>query len=396
MQPETAAPKPPSTAKLFVVLLVILVLLAAAVVAGLRPRQRQRAALAGETRELAVPGVTVVAPIPGKSAGGLLLPAEISPWIEAPIYARASGYLKRWLVDIGTRVEAGQLLAEIETPELAQELARARYQVTEAETALALAKSTAERYALLLKTASVNEQETSEKQADFVFKTATLNAARANVRRLEELQAFALVTAPFPGVITMRDVSVGDLITAGGNKQLFRLAQTDKLRVFVRVPQTQAAAIKPGLPAELLLAERPGKPFAAQVSRTAGAITPDSRTLLTELEVDNAAGEILAGSYGQVKFTAAKGQGPAPLTLPGNTLLFRAEGPQVGVVLPDGKVELHGVKIGRDFGKTIEILGGITPTSQVIINPSDSLANGATVRAVVMPPPEATPTGKAK
>jgi len=246
----------------------------------------------------------------------------------------------------------------------------------------------------LLKSASVGEQETAEKQADFALKSATVKAARANVRRLEQLQSFSRVTAPFAGVITARDVNVGDLIAAGGSKQLFRLAQTDKLRVFVRVPQTLALAITPGQTAELLIPERPGQVFKGQVARTAGAISPDSRTLLTELEVDNARGEILAGSYGQVKFAEAKGA--SLLTLPGNVLLFRAEGPQVGVVQPDGKVELRNVKLGRDFGATVEILGGVSPTNQVILNPSDSLATGDMVRAATAAKPETAKPGTAK
>lgn len=386
-----ATPSPP---KLFRAALVALVLVAIAVIVGLLPRLRARAALGAETRELAVPTVAVVSPAPGKPVSSPLLPAEVKAWIEAPIHARASGYLKRWLVDLGARVAAGQLLAEIETPELDQELERARHQLAEAEAALALSKTTSDRYTELLKTASVSEQETAEKQADFALKTATVKAARANARRLEELQGFARVTAPFAGVVAARSVDMGDLVTAGSTKELFRLSQTDKLRVYVRVPQAQALSIAPGQSAELLIPEKPGRGFTGTVARTAGAISPDSRTLLTELEVDNSRGEILAGSFGQVRFIEAK-KSP-PLTLPGNTLLFRAEGPQVGVVLADGKVELRSLKLGRDFGATVEILGGISPTNQVILNPSDSLASGAMVRIGAIAKPETSTHGKAK
>jgi RND family efflux transporter MFP subunit len=380
------ADRPP--VKLFRMVVIAVVLIIAALVIGLLPRWRQRTALAAETSESAIPTVTVVSPTPGKAAGGLLLSAEIKPWIEAPIYARASGYLKRWLVDLGTRVEAGQLLAEIETPELDQELERTRQELAQSEAALALAKITTDRYTELLKTASVGEQETAEKQADFTLKTATVKAARANVRRLEQLQSFARVTAPFAGVITLRKTDVGDLIIAGGAKELFRLAQTDKLRVSVHVPQTRALATAPGQLAELLVPELPGRVFTGQVARTAGVISTDSRTLLTELEVDNSRGEILAGSFAQARFTDAKSA--APLMLPGNTLLFRAEGPQVGVVQPDGKVELRSVKMGRDFGATVEILSGVSASDRVILNPSDSLADGAIVRVA----PTATPDNK--
>jgi len=384
-------PSPPS---LFRAALLVLVLVAVAVIAGLLPRLRARAALAAETRELAVPTVAVVSPAAGKPVTSPPLPAEVKAWIEAPIFARASGYLKCWRVDLGARVAVGQLLAEIETPELDQELERARHQLAEAEAALALSRTTSERYAELVKTASVSEQETAEKQADFALKTATVKAARANVRRLEELQRFARVTAPFAGVVTARSVDAGDLVTAGGGKELFRLAQTDKLRVYVRVPQAQARSIEPGQAAELLIPEKPGQVVTGKVARTAGAISSESRTLLTELEVDNSRGEILAGSFGQVRFIQARTL--PPLTLPGNTLLFRAEGPQVGVVLPDGKVELRSVKLGRDFGGTVEILEGLGPTNQVILNPPDSLASGAMVRMAGTIKAEAAPTGKAK
>jgi len=228
---------------------------------------------------------------------------------------------------------------------------------------------------------AVSREEYDEDQAGVAMKTATVDAARANVRRLEELHAFARVTAPFSGVITARKTDVGDLIAAGSTKELFRLAQTDKLRVYVCVPQTHALGIAPGRTAELLIPERPNQVFTAQVARTAGAISTDSRTLLTELEVDNSRGDILAGSFGQVRFAQAKGD--APMTLPGNTLLFRAEGPQAGVVRPDGTVELRSVKLGRDFGQTVEILAGVSPSDRVILNPSDSLSDGTSVRVEI-------------
>jgi membrane fusion protein (multidrug efflux system) len=393
MNPEASNPPPPPP-KLARASIVLVAILLAAFLIALIPRLRHRAALATETRELAVPTVAVISPAPGKPAAGLPLAAEVKPWIEAPIYARASGYLKRWLVDIGATVREGQLLAEIETPELDQQLERARHDLAQAEAALALAKITADRYTELLKTASVAEQETAEKQADLVLKTAGTAGARSEVRRLEELKAFARVTAPFGGVITARNTDVGNLITAGGGQELFRLAQTDRLRVYVRVPQTEALDIAPGQTAELLIPERPKRVFHAKVIRAAGAITADSRTLLTELEADNVRGEILAGSFGQVRLTAAKGE--APLVLPANTLLFRAEGPQVGVVRPDGKVELRSVKLGHDFGATLEIVSGVSTNDHVILNPSDSLESGATVRAVAVTKPEAARPGKAK
>lgn len=356
---------------------VVVVLIVTGVIAGLIPRARQHAELGAETVELSIPTVTVVSPKPGQSAAGLALPAEIKPLVEAPIYARANGYLKRRLVDIGTPVEAGQLLVEIDTPELNQELERSRAQLAQAEASLGLSKITAARWAGLLKTASVSEQEAAEKRADLKLKTALADSARAEVRRLEQLKSFARVTAPFAGTITVRNIDSGDLIVAGGGKELFHLAQTQKLRVYVQVPQGMARGIRSGQSAGMTLPELPGRVFTAKVIRTAGVIASDSRTLLVELEVDNRKGEIIAGGYAQVRFTEAKIE--AALTLPANTVLFRAGGPQVGIVQPDGKVELRSVKLGRDFGQTIEVLAGVSPQDRVILNPSDSLASGATV-----------------
>jgi RND family efflux transporter MFP subunit len=355
-----------------------MLLVVVAVVAGLVPRARRQASLAADTRELAVPTVTVVSPGYARPAAGLSMPAEVRPWIEAPIHARASGYVKRWHVDLGARVESGQLLAEIETPELDQELERARHEAAQSEAALAIAKITTDRYAELGKSAIVSEQAAAEKKADHALKTAAAGATRANLRRLAELRAFGRVTAPFAGVVTARSVDVGELVSAGSGKELFRLAQTTRLRVFVRVPQADAFAIVQGQAAELVVSERPNRTFAATVARSAGVIAPDSRTMLVELEVDNTKGELLPGSFAQVRFT--KGTGATPLTLPGNTLLFRAEGPQVGVVKPDGSVELRAVKLGRDLGETVEILSGAEPADRVILNPSDSLAAGMVVR----------------
>ena len=347
-------------------------------IAGLVPRWHRQAALRVETSELAVPSVRVVNPAPGQAESGLFVPAELKPFVEAPIYARASGYLKRWLVDIGAQVKQGDLLAEIDTPELNQELAQARAQLAQSQAALALAKTTAARWAELLKTASVSEQEAAEKQADLELKTANVDAAQANVARLEELQRFQKVVAPFDGTITLRSTDVGQLITAGSTRELFRLAQTGTLRVYVRVPQTLARGVSAGQMAELTVPELPGRKFAAKVVRTSGAMSTDSRTLLTELEVDNSKGEILSGSYAQVRFTDARPD--AVLALPSNTLLFRSEGAQVGIVRPDNTVELRKIVLGRDFGPTFEVLEGLQPSDRVILNPSDSLVAGIAVR----------------
>jgi RND family efflux transporter MFP subunit len=355
---------------------VLLVIVGA--IAGLLPRWHQRAELRVETRELAVQTVSIVLPERGEAAAGLTLPAEIRPFLDAPIYARSSGYLTNWYVDIGGQVKAGDVLAEIDAPELRQELMRSRAELAQAEAALALAKTTADRWAELLKTASVSEQEGAEKRADLELKSANVAAARANVKRLEELQSFSHVKAPFSGTITARGTDIGQLVSSGSGKELFHLAQTEVLRVYVRVPQGAARAVVPGQLAELTIPELPGRVFPAKVVRTSGAMSTDSRTLLTELQVDNAHHEILAGTYAQVRFADANLQ--AAVTLPSNTLLFRSEGPQVGVVRENGKVELHNVTLGRDFGSRVEILDGVKPADRVILNPADSLVSGVNVR----------------
>jgi RND family efflux transporter MFP subunit len=245
----------------------------------------------------------------------------------------------------------------------------------------------------LLKSSSVSEQEAAEKKADLELKAATVEAAHANVRRLEELQSFERVTAPFAGTITARGTDVGQLVAASSGNELFRLAQTGTLRVYVRVPQAVAHGIAAGQTAELTIPELPGRVFPAKVVRTSGAMSADSRTLLVELEVDNSRGEIMAGTYVQVRLAEAKAD--PTLTLPANTLLFRSEGPQVGVVGADGKVELHSVTLGRDFGPTIEFVGGVGPTDRVILNPSDSLVGGTTVRVASTGEPAAKESPKA-
>lgn len=354
----------------------VVCLLAAA--AGVLPRLRARAELRAETRELAVPAVLVTSPASGRAAEPPVFAAEVRPLLEAPIHARAAGYLRRWLVDIGGRVEAGQLLAEIDSPEVTRELERARAELAHAEAGQALARATAERWVKLLSAGTASQQEAAEKRAELELKSAQVAAAGANVRRLEELQSFQHVTAPFAGVITARRVDVGELVNPGAGRELFRLAQSGTLRVFVRVPQSFARAVAAPQAAELLLPESPGRIFAAKVVRTAGAIDPASRTLLTELEVDNARGDILPGSFGQVRFRQARVD--PVLTLPATTLLYRSAGPQVGVVGADGVVNVRLVNLGRDFGSTVEVLGGVSSSDRVIINPPDALVDGMQVR----------------
>jgi RND family efflux transporter MFP subunit len=360
-------------------MILVAVVVAVAAIVGILPRSQQRESWAAEAKELSVPTVTVISPKNGVVADRLNHPAEIKPVNEAVIYARANGYVKRLLVDLGDRVKAGQLLAEIDTPELDHELERAKALLEQAQAAVGLAKITSERWTDLSKTASVSDQETAEKQADFKLKTATTDSARAEVRRLEKLKGFAKVTAPFNGIVTVRKANLGDLIVAGGTRELFQISQTEKLRVFVNVPQSTARSITIGQSADLSLSELPGRTFKAKVVRTAGAISPDSRTLLVELEVDNQKNEILAGGFAQVSFPEAKLA--SALTIPANAIMFRADGTKVGVVLSDDKVELRKVKLGKDFGQTMQILEGLSGQDRVIVNPPESLAAGTIVVA---------------
>lgn len=371
-------PPPSNGGGLGKVWLVAALILVIGVIAGMVPRLKARTALRAESADLNVSYVTVISALPGTNGSALTLPGDIRPLLESPIYARASGYLKKLAVDIGQPVKQGDLLAELDTPELDHELEQARAQLVQAEASLALAKTTADRWQDLFKTSSVSAQETAEKTAALATQAANTEAARAQLRRLEELTGFKRIVAPFDGIVTVRMVDVGVLINAGAGRELFHLSQTQKLRLFVKVPQTYSSLMTTGLEAEVRFSEKPGRTFPAKVVRTAGAIDNDSRTLLTELEVDNSKGEILAGAYAEVRFASAKGQGT--LVVPSNTLLFRAEGPQLGIVGDDGVVTLRNVTLGRDFGTTLEIASGVTTNDRVILNPSDSLVSGAIVR----------------
>jgi RND family efflux transporter MFP subunit len=375
MEQGTARQKPEPRFKLWI--LVALLLVAAGIFAGTIPRIHAHKQLAAEMRELAVSTVNVVSAEREKPTSLLTLPAEIKPLMEAPIFPRANGYLKSFKVDIGSKVAAGDLLAEIDMPELDQEIQSARAEVKRAEASLELAKTTAARWTELRKTDSVSEQESAEKTADLALKSATADAARANLGRLEQLKNFSRIVAPFAGVVTARNADVGDLVSAQSQRELFHMAAMEKLRVFVNVPQSLASKIVAGTQAELIPNDARGQKFNAKVVRTAGAISPATRTMLTELEVENTNGQILAGSYAQVTFNELERD--LPLTLPSNTMIYRPEGALVAVVGADKKIALRPVETGRDFGRTIEILSGVTPQDKVIVNPVDAIANGQTV-----------------
>jgi RND family efflux transporter MFP subunit len=381
----TQGPTPagPRLGRLF---LVALILAAIAFAIGFFPRAKERATVKDETHELALATVDVTSPAPAKASPPLQFSGEVKPLAEAAIYARASGYVRRWLVDIGARVEQGQLLAELDTPELDRDLAQGRAERAQAEAAHALAQTTARRWTEMRAAKTVSPQEADEKIADLALKKATVEAAGAKVQRLEEMVHFNRITSPFAGTVTMRTIDVGQLVTMAAGRELFHIVQSDRLRVFVRVPQNYARAVTVGQTAELVLTELPGRTFDARVVRTAGTLDASSRTLLTELEVDNAKGELLAGSYVQVRFKDARLD--AVLSIPANALLFRIEGTMVGVVGEDNHVALRKVVMGRDFGMTVEILEGLTATDRVIVNPPDSLVDGSEVRPVKLPDAE--------
>jgi RND family efflux transporter MFP subunit len=335
----------------------------------------QRRQAAADTKQLEVPNVSVVSPSVGAPADGLTLPAEVKPWQEASIFSRVNGYLKSWVVDIGAHVDQDQLLAEIDTPDLDHQLEQARSQAALAVQSLDLAKVTNDKWQQLFKQGVVSELDAKDKATAEQTSSSNADAFAANLRVLEQQVAFKRVTAPFAGTITARNTNVGDLITANNTSmEMFHIQQTNPLRIYFRVPQANAANIHVDQPIDVVVPDQGGKTVQAKVATTSESIAANSRTLLVELHLDNADNQIQPGSYAQVRLTSGSlGQ---IVTLPNNTLLFRAQGLQVGVVKPDGMVELRDIKVGRDFGTTIEIVQGVTPSDKVILNPADSLVTG--------------------
>ena len=377
-RPPELPPAPAGKAKILVGA-VLLVLVTAGAVTFLT-RKGESDALAKETDEIAIPTVAVVQPAAGAGSDELVLPGNLQAFEESPIFARTNGYLLRWYKDIGSRVHKGELLAAIDTPEVDQELSQARASREQINAALGLAKISADRWANLRKSDSVSQQEADQQTSAYEQAKANLAAADANVRRLEQLESFKNVYAPFDGVITRRNVDPGMLINAGAaaGHEMFDIARVDPLRVFVNVPQAYAPGMKAGVKAAVMLQEFAGQQFTGTVVRTADAIDMATRTLLTEVDVPNREGRLLPGSFGQVHL--ATGNSLPRMTIPVNAMLFRAEGPQVAVVNGNSKVQLKPITIGRDFGATIEILGGLDSSDQIIINPTDSLENGQQVR----------------
>jgi RND family efflux transporter MFP subunit len=357
------------------------------VISGIIPRKRAEADLAKETDEMAIPTVAIVHPQRSAPLNEVVLPADVQAYIDSPIYARTNGYLKTWYVDIGAHVKKGQLLAEIETPEVDQQLRQARSDLLTAEANMNLAKITSDRYTGLLKTDSVSKQDADNAEGNYAAQKATVQAAQANVKRLEELQSFEKIYAPFDGVITFRNTDIGHLIdsgSAGGTRtELFHIAQPDKLRVYVNVPEVYAPAAKSGLQADLMLSEFPGRRFPGTLVRTAEAIDQATRTLLVEIRVNNPTGTLFSGAYAEVHLKIPNAI--SSFIIPVNTLIFRSQGLQVATIADGQRVELRPITIGHDYGTQVEVIAGLTGNESIIVNPPDSIVAGQQVR-VVNPP----------
>ncbi len=342
--------------------------------------------VAATTRSLAVQHVSVIHPVRGNPVTELSLPGTTEAFIESPIFARTSGYLKLWTRDIGAHVKAGELLAVIETPELDQQLLQARAVLAQTEANLKLAKITASRYQDLISSHSVSQQEVDQSNQNTAMLSAGAQAASADVQRLTQLQQFEKVCAPFEGIVTARNVDIGDLINAGSNgtgKEMFRIARIDTLRIFVNVPEDFSSSVKPGIPATLSIAGYPGKEFPAKVTRYAHAVEATSRTMRIEIDVPNANGSLLPGTYASATFRLRSPV--APLILPSNTEIFQANGMQVGVVDQQNRVQMRNIAIGRDFGTSVEVISGLQTSDAVITNPSDSLTAGKQVALTKSP-----------
>jgi RND family efflux transporter MFP subunit len=407
--PESTTPAPPSGRLLWLLALVIAVVIVAAFFKGYIPHRRNEEMLAAEASSAAkeAPSVTVVGVERSASTGNLVLPGSIEAVTEAPVLARASGYIKRRYVDIGDRVKAGQLLAEIEAPELEQQVHQGQAALEQVGAALEqanaslqqgkaneqLSKVTADRWKNLVSKGVVSKQDNDTYQAQYAAAQANVQAlekavsaarsnivaAQANLSRLTELQRYTSVRAPFAGVITLRNVDVGALVTEASTL-LFRIAQTDRLRTYVNVPQSDAASVHVGQTARLSITDLGGRQFTGTVARTANSLDPASRTLLTEVQVVNSAGQLMPGMYTQVDLATPR-KNP-PLLIPGDTLVVRGNGPQVAVVGAGQTVHFQPIQLGRDFGDKIEVLSGLTDGQQVVVNPGDTVQEGAKVNPV--------------
>jgi RND family efflux transporter MFP subunit len=394
-QPDRGSSQSPTEtgSKHGILITVVVLLIVAGIVAmGIVPRLRAKSRLKNETYDLAVPTVNVMHPKQGAPQTEIVLPGNMQAFTESPIYARTNGYLKQWYVDIGGRVKAGQLLAEIETPEVDQQLQQARSQLNTAKANYNLAQITSNRYQELKNTDSVAQQDVDNALGSERANAATVAAAEYQVKYLEQLESFRKIYAPFDGIITVRNTDVGHLINSGAGTtaaELFHIAAIHTLRVYINVPQQFSPAAKPGIAATLTLQEFPGRQFKGKLVRTANAIDLATRTLLVEVDVDNPTGELLPGAFAEVHLAVSSG---APtFILPAAALIFRAQGLQLGVVKDGNRAELVNVILGRDFGGEVEVVSGLQADDAVIVNPPDSLISGETVRVAEAKPANATP-----
>lgn len=369
------------TLKIILFLVVALLIVGGVVIRGINSRIKAAAIVKQETLDLATPTVATIHPKRGALKDEIVLPGNIQAFVDSPIYARTSGYLKKWYTDIGTRVKAGQLMAEIDSPEIDQQLAQARADLGTAEARMKLAQLTLKRYEELLKLDAIARQDVDNAAGGLEADKAAVAAQNANVRRLEQMVAFEKVYAPFDGVVTVRNTDVGALINAGNGgvaQELFHVATTDRLRIFVSVPQMYSQAAVAGVAADVTLTELSGRHFAGRVARNAEVIDAATRTMLTEVDVDNPRGVLKPGAYAEVHLKLPSAA--VALIVPVTALIFRAQGLQLAVVREGGKVELVQVTQGRDYGTEVEVTSGIREQDAVLVNPPDSLTSGATVR----------------
>jgi RND family efflux transporter MFP subunit len=389
---QERGPEAERKSRLFLFLVAIALVLVIVGIFTLLQRREQYNALAQETEKLAVPTVAVIHPTVEPSQEDLVLPSTLQAYVESPIYARTTGYVKKWYHDIGSHVQKGELLADIETPEVDQQLSQARADLGTTQANENLSRITATRYEELIKTDGVSKQEVDNAVGDYAARQAAVASAQANVRRLEDLESFKHIYAPFGGVITRRNVDIGNLINAGNGgtaQELFVLAATDPIRAYVSVPEVYAAAVHPGLGAYLELTQFPGEKFQAKVVRTADAIDLSSRTLNTEVDVPNKTGQLLPGGYAQVHLLV--GVTGTRLQVPVNALLFRAEGLRAVVVDANHKTHLQQLAIGRDYGTALEVLQGLRADDWIVLNPPDSLDEGIQVNVKEPPPGPGAP-----
>ena len=379
---DQVAPQKLSLGRGAAILLIAAVVVGLLVLSGVVPRLKSRRALAAETNELAAPTVLVIQPKQGAPSQEILLPGNIQAFVDAPIYARTNGYLKRWYFDIGSHVKQGQLLAEIESPEVDQQLSQAEADLGTATANLHLSQITSSRLSDLIKQDAVSQQETDNAVGDLASRNTAVKSAQANVDRLKQMVGFEKIYVPFDGVVTARNTDIGQLIdsgAAGGQaRSLFQIAAINKLRVFISVPQIYSQAAVPGLTADLTFAEFPGRPFQGKLVRTSRSIDPTARTLNVEVDVDNSKAELFPGAYTEVHLKLK--QGIRTMTIPVSALLFRREGLRVAVAKSDNTAELVPVTLGRDFGDYAEITSGLTEQERIISNPPDSIIDGERLR----------------